>query len=205
MKCAVRTLQEMLAVWLLCVLAGSSCAVFYTESNNNDFPRLGRRSIFTAMGGDGALPRIGRRSDLPHPHHPRAPTRLSPALPEEGMGSSLYGASLQTFPPQLHKRGIFTSAGAGYPRIGRSQAKRAHHQVSPAEVVTSVEGPDVGGRRGPGEEEEEVVQGVEAAAQFQYPLGLLFFQFDKDGDKSLSREEFVQGMVRARREGMLYR
>lgn len=54
-----------------------------------------------------------------------------------------------------------------------------------AALVTSLEDPDV-----EGSEESTWI-----------PLGLLFFSFDKDGDKQLSREEFVQGMINAREMG----
>ncbi|KAL8571407.1 hypothetical protein ACOMHN_065239 [Nucella lapillus] len=174
----------MLALWLVCLLAGSSCAVFYTQSNTNDFPRMGRRSIFTASK-DGVFPRIGRDSS-------------SSATLSHDAAVSLYDtpASFHVV-PHYHKRGIFTAGGPGFPRIGRRAQSANKRSRGSGELSPAVESPDV-------VERAEAVE-EEAETRFEYPLGLMFFEFDKDGDKSLTREEFVQGMGRARQDGTLFR
>ncbi|KAK7463297.1 hypothetical protein BaRGS_00038135, partial [Batillaria attramentaria] len=172
----LRIMQELMAVWLLCVLAGTSCAVFYTKSTDNDYPRIGRRAFFTGTAGSG-YPRIGRSSiDLIDP---------------SDVISDLYLTS------NNNKRGIFTQGGHGFPRIGRagSDMGAAHapgmSSAAAEAAVSSVERSEVA-------ESEEV-------EQFEMPLGVLFFEFDKNGDKTLSREEFATGMRRAREEGTLCR
>lgn len=163
-------MQELAAVWLLCVLAGTSCAVFYTKSTDNDYPRIGRRAFFTGTAGSG-YPRIGRSGGLD----------LSEPTPNDVMTDF------------FEKRGIFTQGGHGFPRIGRagsddnSVAHATGTSSAAAAAVASIE-------------RASIVESEEAEP-FEMPLGLLFFEFDKNGDKTLSREEFVSGMARARADG----
>ncbi|KAK7093050.1 HCS2 neuropeptides-like isoform X2 [Littorina saxatilis] len=160
-------MQELMAIWLICVLAGSSCAVFYTKSTDNDYPRVGRRAFFTRGDKGSSYPRIGRSS-------PSAPFQTDDAM--SGYGDDHFRSLL--------KRGIYTISG-GYPRVGRSEQGQ---ELSAASLGSSAKAQDVVG--GPSEER-----------QYELPLGLMFFEFDKNGDKTLTREEFVEGMSRAREDG----
>lgn len=207
MKCFAVLFQEMLAFWLLCLIAGSSCAIFYTKSSDEDsnYPRIGRRAFFTQSTDN--YPRIGRRAFFTdsskgsnYPRIGRSSGPMSSLHADDDSSDVMPGADNQFL--GAAKRGIFTDGAGGYPRIGRrngsgssssnsnslarTEAGEAQGELSAvAALMTSPDAAD----------EEEVLKAVEV------PLGLLFFAWDKDGDKTLSRSEFVAGMTRARADG----
>ncbi|XP_076455637.1 uncharacterized protein LOC143290202 [Babylonia areolata] len=138
-------------LWLVCVLTSSSCAVFYTHGQDNNYPRIGRRAFFTRGDQGSRYPRIGRSSPGPEASH--------------AISGSENG---------------FRSAG-GRSEFGQ-QKKLNDLQLSDPSVsdaLTSMEEPEV----------------TDSDEPFRLPLGLLFYAFDKNGDKTLTREEFVQGMI----------
>ncbi|RUS87303.1 hypothetical protein EGW08_004915 [Elysia chlorotica] len=47
---------------LVAVLAGHALSVFYTKTDDKDYPRIGRRSFYAASRSGKYYPRIGRRS-----------------------------------------------------------------------------------------------------------------------------------------------
>ncbi|KAL8592561.1 hypothetical protein ACOMHN_030246 [Nucella lapillus] len=149
--------QCTVAVWLLCMVTGSTCAVFYTLSRNNNYPRIGKRAFFTRGDKGSIYPRIGRSSSGPE-------------------GNAAMIGNVAGF-RSLPKRSSL--------RMGGSDDLGGLELSAPSALVTSLEDPDV-------EKSDE---------SSWLPLGLLFFSFDKDGDKQLSRQEFAQGMINAREMG----
>ncbi|PVD37285.1 hypothetical protein C0Q70_04282 [Pomacea canaliculata] len=130
-------MQELATVWLICVLAGTSCAVFYTKSTDNDYPRIGRRSFFTGGGTSSFYPRVGR-------------SRLLIATSGNTNDDITSGGQAYDgdFLSLINKRGIFTSGDQGFPRVGRagsdasgSAIGNAVGEKSPASLAASAEAP----------------------------------------------------------------
>lgn len=170
----LRMMQELATVWLICVLAGTSCAVFYTKSTDNDYPRIGRRSFFTGGGTSSFYPRVGR-------------SRLLIATSGNTNDDITSGGQAYDgdFLSLINKRGIFTSGDQGFPRVGRagsdasgSAIGNAVGEKSPASLAASAEAADL--------------QVSDDQDQFRAPLGFMFFDFDKNGKIQTFEQSFLK-------------
>nr|ARS01386.1 pleurin1 [Deroceras reticulatum] len=168
---------------ILLVLISSACAVFYTKSDDNDYPRIGRRSFYT-RGSDTHYPRIGRRD----------------ATSAQVLIPGLDFADLST----LHKRGIFTqSAHGSYPRVGRGSEEASSGEDSLCDQKISLL-ERLTGLKEEIDEEDGNKEGNSGSDEFRNlfsPLDATFRKFDVDKDGKLSKKEFLSGFNTVRQHG----
>uniref|UniRef100_A0A0B7ABG0 EF-hand domain-containing protein n=1 Tax=Arion vulgaris TaxID=1028688 RepID=A0A0B7ABG0_9EUPU len=160
---------------IILALTGTACAVFYTKSADNDYPRIGRRSFYTS-GNPNHYPRIGRR---------------------DASNSQLLLPGLEfTDLTSLDKRGVFTqSAHGSYPRVGRGSEESASSEEyvneSRKKLLERIAGIKEAIEDGTSSEGSS---GQDDREHFKSSLNIMFKAFDVDSNGKLSKEEFTSGM-----------
>ncbi|XP_041371916.1 HCS2 neuropeptides-like [Gigantopelta aegis] len=159
-------------VLILFVLVGSSVAIFFTSSKQNDYPRIGRRSFYTSSK-ENTYPRIGRRS--------LENTYSKQTLPEK---RAMYTTSNENSYPRIG-RGVFTASGDGnsFPHIGRR--KSSSDEGSDDEKSTSRNFFD------------DVTNRDTSRTPFHTQT--ISMNWDFNGDGVISRKEFLQGFLHGRK------
>ena len=168
-------MQKLTAVWLTCL----SLCVCVLQSLPRTMLELTAVwlvcvlagtscAVFYTKSSDNDYPRMGRRAFFTGGVKGSNYPRIGRSSPGFGADDVMSGYDSHFLSPS--KRGIFTAGDRGFPRIGRGGARRlgSHELSAAAAVVTSVEAPDV--------------LGSEEQTRFELPVGLLFFEFDKDGE-----------------------
>ncbi|XP_067686531.1 HCS2 neuropeptides-like isoform X2 [Haliotis asinina] len=157
-------------VFLVFAVAGSCAGIFWTNSKDNDYPRIGRRSFYTASS-ENTYPRIGRS-----------------------------GGVEDTFRDGIETRGsFFTQSDENtFPRIGRGNDNNDGNSVNKVEGKLQIE------KGSPYPNSNEDTKSLTKAqtglgTTFSLPAPILFFAWDVNGDDSLSRDEFVNGIANSRK------
>ncbi|XP_046574900.1 HCS2 neuropeptides-like isoform X2 [Haliotis rubra] len=164
-----RRMKESL-VFLVFAVAGSCAGIFWTNSKDNDYPRIGRRSFYTASS-ENTYPRIGRS-----------------------------GGVEDTLRDGIETRGsFFTQSDENtFPRIGRGNDNSDGNDVNKVEAKLQIE------KGSPYPNSNEDTKSLTKAqtglgTTFSLPAPILFFAWDANGDDSLSRDEFVNGIANSRK------
>ncbi|BFZ22816.1 hypothetical protein BsWGS_25855 [Bradybaena similaris] len=174
---------QLTCIFIVLAVCGCACAVFYTKSTDNDYPRIGRRAFYTAGSGIH-YPRIGRRNAA-------ASQLLLPGLEFSET-------------PVFDKRGVFTqSAHGSYPRVGRGSEESAS-----SEEYVNERGNKFLERIADIKEEMEESNGrikggsskLDDSRNVHLPLEIMFTAFDVDSDGKLSKGEFSSGLSKYRQQ-----
>ncbi|CAG5131639.1 unnamed protein product [Candidula unifasciata] len=175
-------MYQLTHIFLMLAVSGCACAVFYTKSTDNDYPRIGRRTFYTTGSGIH-YPRIGRRDAA-------GSQLLLPGVDFSDMAT-------------FEKRGVFTqSAHGSYPRVGRGSEESASGEDYLNErgnkFLARIAGfkddiEESSRSKGDNSKQEDSSSG-------NSPLDIMFTAFDVDSDGKLSKEEFSSGLRKYRQQ-----
>ncbi|CAL1531218.1 unnamed protein product [Lymnaea stagnalis] len=199
-------------IFVVYVMTGTSCGVFYFKNNEPGYPRVGKRAYYT---DDKPFPRIGRHYESPQILFPTVQFSDLSALDKKGVftqGASGYPRLGRRDDDAFDgKRGVFTQGAVGYPRIGR-QLEEAFSGKRGVFTQGAVGYP----RIGRGDEEDSLNETGEKSmeeilsrkddeefsksfrgqgrAKITSPIDIFFNELDADNDGKITKEEIEAGM-----------